>query len=133
MNLKIKNLLSLIFMLLIITGCGCSKKEKMKEEKNKINSNVPVIKYETVGNLKFGTASFYVSGEKTYIKTSIINETKNDIKVNQFYVLLVDSDGKTLTKINVELGVVKAGEIKEINESIDGKYLSTEKISYEIK
>ena len=71
----------------------------MKEEKNKINSNVPVIKYETVGNLKFWTTSFYVSGEKTYIKTSIINETKNDIKV--------DSDGKTLIKINVELGVVK--------------------------
>ena len=79
----------------------------MKEEKNKINSNVPVIKYETVGNLKFWTTSFYVSGEKTYIKTSIINETKNDIKVKQFYVLLVDSDGKTLIKINVELGVVK--------------------------
>ena len=127
------NLLSIIFVLLIITGCGCNKKQESKEEKKETNSNNPVIKYETVGNLKFGTASFYVSGEKTYVTTSVINETKNDIKVNQFYVLLVDNDGKTLTKINVDLGVVKAGETKEINESIDGKYLSTEKITYEIK
>lgn len=119
--------------LLIVTGCGCNKKEEKKVEKNEPNPNTPVIKYETVGNLKFGTASFYVSGEKTYVKTSIINETNKDIKVEQFNILLVDSEGTTLTKINVELGLVKAGETKEINETVDGKYLSTAKIDYEIK
>lgn len=92
-----------------------------------------MIKYENVGNLKFGTASFYVTGEKTHVKTSIINETNKDVKVEQFNILLIDSAGVTLIKIKVELGIVKAGETKEINESVDGKYLSAEKIDYEIK
>ena len=49
--------------LLIVTGCGCNKKEEKKVETEKSN------KVEAVANLKFGTASFYVSGEKTNVKT----------------------------------------------------------------
>lgn len=133
MKNRIFNLLSIIFILLLITGCGCNKKEEKKDDKIETNSNTPVIKYETIKNLKFGTASFYVSGEKTYVTTSVINETKNDIKIEKFNILLIDSNGKILTKININLGLIKAGETKEITESINGKYLSTEKIDYEIK
>lgn len=136
MKRRLFNLLIILFLFTIVVGCGCKKNEKIKKENKettKTNQNEPVIKYKTLNNLKFGTASFYISDEKTYINTSIINDTKDNIEVKEFNILLKDSEDKILKTIPIKLGTVKAGETKEINEYVDGKYVNTEKIDYDIK
>lgn len=132
MKKNIFNLLIVLFLATIVVGCGCKKKEEKKKEPI-TNQNEPVIKYKTLNNLKFGTASFYISNEKTYINTSIINDTKDNIDIKEFTILLKDSEDKILKTITIKLGTVKAGETKEINESVDGKYVNTDKIDYDIK
>ena len=121
---------SLILVMFLVTGCGCNKKDNNKEV---VDPNKPVINYKTIKNLKFGTASFYVSNGKTYVDTTIINETNNDIKIEKFTILFKDSNNKTIKTLDVSLDVVKKKETKNINESIDGELYEIANIDYEIK
>lgn len=127
---------SLLFMVLIITGCGCSKKSEPKdpikqEEKNNENVNAPVVNYKDFKGLKIGTASFSVNGEKTFVKVSIKNDSNQSITVNNFKILLKDSDGKVVEELTENLGTLKPSETKEINDSVDKKLLNIATIDYE--
>lgn len=124
-------ILCLVLTIFIVTGCGCNNKKEIKEKTK--NPNAPIIKYEQVGNLKFGTASFYISDENTYINVSIINDTKSDVKVEKFKILLKDSEGKVIKSIDEKLEIIKAGETKEISDSVEGKLFDIATIDYEIK
>lgn len=133
MKKNIFKIITVFTIALLITGCGTKKKEETTQKQPDNPNNQP-IKYQTVKDLKFGTASFFINDNDTYISTSIINDTNNDIKVNSFYVLLKDSDGNIIKKEKIDLGVIKAKETKEITEhKISGKYQKTAKIDYEIE
>lgn len=132
MKRKFLNIVFVLFITFLMVGCGCNKKEVKKEKKDS-NLNKPVITYKNVGDLKFGTASFYISDNKTYINTSIINETNKDIEIKQFNILLKDSSNKVIKTINVKIEKIKSKETKEILEEIDGTFFETNSIDYEIK
>jgi hypothetical protein len=122
-----------LFLLIgLVTGCGCNKKKETTVEEPE-NPNAPIINYQTVNDLKFGAASFYVSDGKTYITTSVVNETKKEITVNEFNILFKDSNDNVLKTLNVKLGKISAGETREISESVEGELTNTSTIDYEIK
>lgn len=127
---KFKLFLAITLSIFLITGCSNNKKVKKEETKD---PNAPVVNYKTVKDLKFGTASFYISGGKTFVDTSIINETNKDIKVNKFTILFKDSDNNIIKTLDVSLDTVKKKETININEFVDEELFQTAHIDYEIK
>lgn len=128
---KIK-LLSVLLLVLLVVGCGCSKKEAKKPKKN--NSNEPAINYKKVGDLKVGSKTFYISGEYTFVSISFINDTNKDITPNSVTIVLKDEAGNVIKNELIKVGTIKAKETKEIKDhQILGKYTTTSDIDYIIK
>ena len=125
-------LLSVLLLVLLVVGCGCSKKEDSKKEKK--DPNTPVINYDKIGDLKIGTSSFYISGEYTYISVSIINESSKDITPTSVTAILKDEAGTVLKSELINVGTIKGNKTKEIKDHpIVGKYTSAATITFAIK
>jgi len=129
---KVK-LFSILLIVLLVVGCGCSKNNK-KEKKIESNPNQPKINYEKIGDLKIGASSFYISGNYTFISVSIINESNKDITPNSVSAILKDEAGNIIKTELITVGTIKANNTLEIKDHyIYGRYINASTISFEIK
>lgn len=103
--------------LLGMTGCGCSKKEEVKPEENTAhgNTNEGVIKDQELGALKFTNTALVIDDDKSKLTTLVINESDEDIQVENFDIIVKDIDGNTIVVLQGYVGgVVPKGELREV-------------------
>lgn len=124
-------MLSLILVVGLTTGCGCSKKEEKKEEK--YNTNEDVIKDQEVEDLKLTNTSLKVDDNYSTLVTLVSNPTSEDKEVKRFNIYVKDKDGKEIITLQGYVGdVVPAGESREITSNVNMDLSNAASIEYEI-
>ena len=126
--------LSLLLVVGLATGCGCSKRQEgKKEEKENFNTNEDVVKDQEVGELKFTNTSLKVDKNYSTLVTLVSNPTSNDIEVRIFNIYVKDKDGNEIVKLEGSVGdVLPAGESREITSNADMDLSKAASIEYEM-
>ncbi len=126
--------LSMLLVVGLATGCGCSKKtETKKEEQEKYNTNEEVVKDQEVGELKFTNTSLKVDDNYSTLVTLVSNPTSSDVEVRIFYIHVKDKDGNEIVKLEGYVGdVIPAGESREIISNADMDLSKAASIEYEM-
>lgn len=116
MKKGIKIILVGIFMVSLVTGCGCSRKETNKDEEIKSNTNEGVIKDQTVEVFEFKNTSLIREGNNTVLETTVTNTSTTDQELQEFKIEVKDKDGNVMeTLIGFVGDKIKAGETRVIN------------------
>lgn len=118
----------------LLTGCGCTKKEKVKEEKTVVNTNKEVIKDQTVATFNFTKTSLvYTAGTSTLVTTVKNTSTKTEY-IKSFDIIAKDAKGNVINTMIGYIGEeIPAGEIRQITSNTDLDLSKAASIEYKLK
>ena len=88
-------LISMLIVLGLLTGCGCSRKEENKKETNTNIEEESVIKDQIYEGLEFVN----VSASDGIIKTVVVNNTGVTYEGSKFSMKVKDSSGNLIVEI----------------------------------
>jgi hypothetical protein len=134
--MKKKILFAFIFLLSIavFTGCGCKKKEKDVEPDIKVNTEEDVVKDQEVDGIKLTNTSLVITDGVSKLTTQVTNDTDSDYELDEYTIIIKDKDDKEIIRIPGYVGnVIKAGETRTINSSVDIDLSNAKSIEYEVK
>jgi hypothetical protein len=100
----VKKILIVLFSVLLLTGCGCSKKEIVETEIGNNIEDKTVVQNQIFDGLEFVN----LSAKDGVIKTIIINNTGYVYEGSKIEIRIMD-----------ENGTVIAEEIDEVNDPMD--------------
>ena len=137
MKRQIKSLLALLLVATLVTGCGCTKKDNKKgntKDDVKVNTEENVIKDQTFEGLTFTNTSLTTTNGVSTLITEVSNSTGSDYTLEEFTITIKNKDGEVITTIPGYVGdVIKNGETRTINSSIDIDLSSASSIEYSVK
>lgn len=137
MKKQIKSLLALLLVATLVTGCGCTKKDNKKNNAKddvKVNTEENVIKDQTFEGLTFTNTSLTTTNGVSTLITEVSNSTGSDYTLEEFTITIKNKDGEVITTIPGYVGdVIKNGETRTINSSIDIDLSSASSIEYSVK
>ena len=137
MKNNIKKALLAIFALTLVTGCGCAKKDNKKDNTKddvKVNTEENLIKDQTFEGLTFTNTSLTTTNGVSTLITEVSNSTGSDYTLEEFTITIKNKDGEVITTIPGYVGdVIKNGETRTINSSIDIDLSSASSIEYSVK
>ena len=137
MKRQIKSLLALLLVATLVTGCGCTKKDNKKNNTKddvKVNTEENVIKDQTFEGLTFTNTSLTTTNGVSTLITEVSNSTGSDYTLEEFTITIKNKDGEVITTIPGYVGdVIKNGETRTINSSIDIDLSSASSIEYSVK
>lgn len=133
--------ISMLLVLGLATGCGCSKKseskknEAAKEPEVKVNTEQEVIKDREVDGIKLTNTSLTTVDGISTLVTSVTNNSSEDYHLDEYTIIIKDADGNEIVRIPGYVGdTIKAGETRTINSSVDiDLSTSAKSIEYEVK
>ena len=126
-------------MVTLVTGCGCSKKDDNKGNGTKepdviVNTEEDVIKDQTFEGLTFTNTSLTVVDGISTLMTQVSNDTGSDYTLDEFTITVKDSEGNIVTTLPGYVGdVIRNGETRTINSSIDIDLSKASSIEYSVK
>ena len=137
MKKQIKSLLALLLVVTLVTGCGCTKKDNKKNNAKddvKVNTEENVIKDQTFEGLTFTNTSLTTTNGVSTLITEVSNSTGSDYTLEEFTITIKNKAGEVITTIPGYVGdVIKNGETRTINSSIDIDLSSASSIEYSVK
>ena len=137
MKKQIKSLLALLLVATLVTGCGCAKKDNKKDNTKddvKVNTEENVIKDQTFEGLTFTNTSLTTTNGVSTLITEVSNSTGSDYTLEEFTITIKNKDGEVITTIPGYVGdVIKNGETRTINSSIDIDLSNASSIEYSVK
>ena len=137
MKKQIKSLLALLLVATLVTGCGCTKKDNKKNNTKddvKVNTEENVIKDQTFEGLTFTNTSLTTTNGVSTLITEVSNSTGSDYTLEEFTITIKNKAGEVITTIPGYVGdVIKNGETRTINSSIDIDLSSASSIEYSVK
>ena len=120
-----KKILIVLFSVLLITGCGNTKKEEVKTKKDEKT----VVENQIFEGLEFVN----VSAKEGIIKTIVINNTGYVYEGSKFKMIIKDENGKVLTEeVDEVKGSMKTGTTKEIETKTKADLSKAASIEYSI-
>ena len=137
MKRQIKSLLALLLVVTLVTGCGCTKKDNKKNNAKddvKVNTEENVIKDQTFEGLTFTNTSLTTTNGVSTLITEVSNSTGEDYTLEEFTITIKNKAGEVITTIPGYVGdVIKNGETRTINSSIDIDLSNASSIEYSVK
>ena len=137
MKKQIKSLLALLLVATLVTGCGCTKKDNKKDNTKddvKVNTEENVIKDQTFEGLTFTNTSLTTTNGVSTLITEVSNSTGSDYTLEEFTITIKNKAGEVITTIPGYVGdVIKNGETRTINSSIDIDLSNASSIEYSVK
>jgi len=135
MKNKIILMIITITVIGLVTGCGCQKKKEKVTPKDdvKINTNEGVIRDQEVDGIRMTNTSLITQNGLSYLNTKVTNNTKKDYKLEKYWIIVKDKDGKVILKMLGYVGeVIKAGETRELRSTTTEDLSSASSIEYEV-
>ena len=124
-----KKKLLLVLILLLVVGCGHKKEEIKTYDVTKKG----VIEDKMVDGINFTNTSLTVENGVSRFITRVTNNTDEDYVLKEYTIIFKDKDNNVLASVPgyVE-GVIKAGESKNLDSSIDRDLSKTFSVEYEV-
>lgn len=127
-----KLLLCFMAVLLIVTGCGCDKKEK-KDEKKQTESKVTLLDDQTVEGLAITGFSITYDKGMSKIVANVKNTNNTEQALKTIEINLYDKKGKLLIQTYGYIGdVIAAEDNKQIITDVTEDLRSATKVEYKI-
>lgn len=133
-------IISIIIILLGILICvSCSNKKVEKENNDKetkvvVNKEKDIVKDQKVDGLDMKNTSLVITDGISKLETEVINNTGSDYELKEFTIIIKDSEDKTIIELPGYVGeVIKNGETKKINSSVDIDLSNAKKVEYSVK
>ena len=121
--------ISMLLVVGLITGCGCKKKEEVKQETNKTNENQTVVENQIFEGLEFVN----VGANNKIVKTIVINNTGLVYEGSKFSMKIMDENGNVLKEVTDEVKEpMETGTTKEIETKVDIDLSKAAAIEYSI-
>lgn len=129
-----------IASLILITGCGCEKQDKEKEETNKVeneiveNNNENVIKDQTLEVFKFTDTSLVYEKaiSKTTLEAIVTNTSDVDQTLAEFKIKVYNGEELMIELAGFVGDVIKAGESRTINTGCGEDLSKATRIEYSV-
>lgn len=122
-----------IISLLLTTGCD-SKKEEVKKDEVKSNTNTNVIKDQQVEGLSLTNTSLTTTNGQSTLVTVVSNPTTEKIAVKSFDIIIKDKDGNIIITLLGYVGEeIPAGESRTITSSAEIDLTKATSVEYTIK
>ena len=119
---------SMLIVLGLLTGCGCSRKEENKKEQN-TNIEESVIKDQIYEGLEFVN----VSASNGIIKTVVVNNTGVTYEGSKFSMKIKDSSGNLIVEIIDKVDTkIPTGSTKTIETKTTADLSKAASIEYSI-
>ena len=126
---KIIITISMLLVLGLVTGCGCSKKEKIKEETDVENKEQTVVEDQIFEGLEFVN----VGANEGVVKTVVINNTGVVYEGSKFSMKIMDENGNVLTELTDEVKeAMETGTTVTIETKTDTDLSKAAAIEYSI-
>ena len=122
--------ISMLLVLSLVTGCGCSKKEKVTtNEEGKTNENQTVIEDQIFEGLEFVN----VGASDGVLTTVVINNTGVVYEGSKFSMKIMDENGNVLKEVTDEVKEpMETGTTKEIKTKVDVDLSKAASIEYSV-
>lgn len=124
-----KNILvitSIMLTLVLLTGCGCSKKDNIKA---KNNNEQTVVKDQIFEGLEFVN----VSAKDGVITTVVINNTGYTYEGSKFSMKIMDENGEVIAEeVDEVKGSMETGTTKEVKTKTKADLQKAASIEYSI-
>ena len=125
---KVIKTISMLLVLGLVTGCGCSKKEKTKEETIE-NKEQTVVEDQIFEGLEFVN----VGANEGVVKTVVINNTGVVYEGSKFSMKIMDENGNVLTELTDEVKeAMETGTTVTIETKTDADLSKAAAIEYSI-
>ena len=126
---KIIITISMLLVLGLVTGCGCSKKEKIKEETDVENKEQTVVEDQIFEGLEFVN----VGASNGIVKTVVINNTGVKYEGSKFSIKVMDENGNVIVELIDEVKEeMETGTTKTIETKTDADLSNAVSIEYSI-
>ena len=99
-----KKIIPLILIIILVTGCGCNKKEEKKEE-TKYNTKEEIVKEQNIEEMKIEFISLEYENKVSTLKTRVTNEKEEKQEEKYINIKYKNKEGKI---VHTQLGYVKA-------------------------
>lgn len=127
----------IIFTFLVIancftlSGCSCSKKEVSPSIKEVVETEV--TKNQKVDGIEMTNTSLIVTDGVSKLVTMVTNNTGKDYTLGEYEILIYGENNNILVTIPGYVGeIIKNGETKLIDSSIDVDLSNAKKIEYKV-
>ena len=135
---KILMSIIVLFMVIVLVGCSCSRKEDKKTGENKIVNikNEKLTKEQNLEGLKFINDSITYDGSNTKFVSTVTNTKKENQNLSWIKAIIKYEDSNKLEK-EVELLIyfgesIPAGETRTTTTTVDTDLTKTLEVKYEI-
>lgn len=99
MRKRISILFTMLLVVMLVTGCGCSKKKNENKIDNTNNEDSSVIKDQVFEGLEFVNVSI----ENGEVTTVVINNTGVVYEGSKFSIDIKDNNGSSIVKLTDEV------------------------------
>ncbi|MBP3920021.1 MAG: hypothetical protein J6D28_00480 [Bacilli bacterium] len=124
-----KKVLVVLVSMLVLTGCGCSKKNNDVEPEKNNNGDKTVVQDQIFEGLEFVN----VGASDGVIKTIVINNTGYVYEGSKFQMKIMDETGTVLAEETDEVkGSMETGTTKEIETKTKADLSKAASIEYTI-
>ena len=126
-----KKIIPIMLIMILVTGCGCNKKEDKIEEK-KYNTKEEIKKEQNIEELKIEFISLEYENKVSTLKTRVTNEKEEKQEEKYINIKYKNKEGKV---VHTQLGYVKALDPNETTilvSNSDSDLSEVEKVEYEV-
>lgn len=137
-EIKKVGVIGLAGLTLFVTGCGCTKNKDKNEANNAepeiiVNTNEDVVKDQTFDGLQMTNTSLVTTDGISTLVTEVANNTGADYYLNEFTITVKAEDGSVIATLPGYVGeVIRDGEVRTINSSIDIDLSKATSIEYSV-
>lgn len=126
-----KKILLVIVSLILVTGCGCNKKEDKKDEQID-NNKASIVDTKTNKLDMVDFVTLYEDGI-TDVYYTVENNTEEEISYNYVICEMYDKDDNLIYTLKSELGTLKPGESKDIKMKVTLDLTQVVKTKYNVE
>lgn len=127
---RINKFLIFAFLIVIITGCSCDRKQyskAIKYKKSELRAD------QKVDGIDMINTDLIVIDGISHFTVQVKNNTSNDYELEEYEIIFYDETGKKITTIPGYIGeVIKAGEFKIINSTTEIDLSKAARIKYKV-
>ena len=125
-----KKIITLFLISILITGCGCSKKEVENNEEQKIEYNS--VENKKVGLLDIVDFMVYYENNVSTIYFDVVNNSDEIVNYNTITYKMYNRSKNLVLTFSSDLGEMNPGDIKQIKEAFDSDLRTVTNVEYEL-
>ena len=114
---SLKKLLGVLLAVVLVTGCGCSKKSTTNPKENDVKEDEPkvvaevkestndeALKDQVLGVLTFTDTKLYYTEGFSYLQALVTNTSNEEVTLNDLRIHVWGEDGTELVELTGSLG-----------------------------